>query len=204
MKAKSPFACRLVLLTLTGFALAACGEQPSETSAQTNPEASSQTSSQTASASTSQNVSATTSPVGYTTDIAEATIPDSPVSGEVGGYPFVLEKVERQGVSDIFTLKSENGQTVFVFLFLDKDESLAGKSWKVAKSDHGAGHPHVHLHFKNPDNGERQAESYAKDFVLELQIGDARDGAMPARIYCSVPDDDESYIAGTFELPTNE
>ncbi len=141
-------------------------------------------------------------PPTWTMDLAKMQIPDAPASGKIHGQPFKLEKVQLQGS----VLELRQGKDFFpdlslkIFLKVKEDESLEGKSIRVTSKD-GFGSPQIHMQFRaRPGEGVPVAEIFFDQYEMLLQFGKAQDGALPGKIFVSLPDKSQSFVAGTFAL----
>ena len=118
-----------------------------------------------------------------------------------------FENVHGFDISEPRVAELRQGKDVFpdadinVFLFLKPGESLEGKTYEVAATDEvKVGAPHVHIH--RIPTGEKlpKGMAYPNKFAMKLEFGKAKDGKIPGKIYVCLPDEQKSYVAGTFAI----
>jgi hypothetical protein len=133
----------------------------------------------------------------WTLVLAEAKIPDAPVSGAVHGFGFKLERATIQGGK----LDLRQGAKwppdvgVSIHLFADRAEDLAGKT--VVLESTRTNSPRLFLRWKNPDD-KAQSKEYRKGYAARVEFGPVTNNRLPGKIYLAAPDDAKSYAAGTF------
>jgi len=142
-------------------------------------------------------------PAGWTMNLAKMKIPDTPVAGKLCGLDFKPEAIKWEPTVKTVKLVIGKGvipeQSITLFFFLKKDESLENRTYEVSDKKLGAGAPHVHWRSKQPD-GKAKFSSAAGRYSMKLEFGTKSEGEIPVRIYLSLPDEDKSWIAGTFKL----
>ncbi len=136
-------------------------------------------------------------------DLSAEDFPEQPAAGKVHGFEFVAGNVSVQnGVITFHQSGGHHPAQVVIFTFLKNGESLAGKSWDISvgvPDDPDSTKPRVNLRWKNGKNFKSSA--YADGYALKLEFTDAQpDGEIPGNIYLCLPDDERSYVAGSFTL----
>ena len=141
-------------------------------------------------------------PPAWTMELAKMQIPEAPVIGKIHGQPFKLEKVELQGS----VLELRQGKDFFpdlalkIFLPLKADESVEGKTIRVTSKD-GFSSPQIHKQYRGkPGEGLPETEFITEKYAMLLQFGKAQDGAISGKIFVSLPDKSQSFVAGSFTL----
>ncbi len=130
-------------------------------------------------------------------------VPDAPVAGTIHGQAFAYQDASieqgiltiRQGEDFFADLK------VTLFLFLEDDEHVPeGRSWDVnCEGSWGAGDPHIHVSWRDDDQGVPQSESKTCDYRLYLKLGEeTEDKRLPGELLVRIPGLDTE-IAGHFE-----
>ena len=133
----------------------------------------------------------------WTLNVAEAQIPDAPVSGAVHGFGFKLERAVIQGGR----LDLRQGPKwppdvgLSIHLFADRAEDLAGKTVVLESTRTNA--PRVFLRWKNEDD-KAQTKEYRKGYAARVEFGPVTNNRLTGKIYLATPDDTKSYAAGTF------
>jgi len=141
----------------------------------------------------------------WTSDLSKMKAPDAPVSGKIQGLDFTMEAVKYEPSSS--TLSFRQGKNLFpdaeitVFLFLKEDESPEGKIFEMAIDVPISAHqPHVHIERSFPNKKLPTVLAYSSKYAMKLQLGAKKDGKVPGTIYVCLPDDDKSFVAGTFSV----
>ena len=141
-------------------------------------------------------------------NLTTAQFPDHPAAGRISGQDFTVERASVQG--GIITLRQGQDflpdRSMTIFTFMKEGESLAGKTYDLspANSDLFTGtKPHIHISWKPEGATSSTNKGYTTGYALKLQLGAASaDGTIPAKIYACLPDDQKSYVAGTFDITT--
>jgi hypothetical protein len=125
----------------------------------------------------------------WTLDLRKMNAPDQPLTGTLFGVPFTptvqlqntgLDLVSGRDRIHMF-LTPRPGKRVYTY-------SAAGRANRPAI--------HIHVSSANPP----RATAYTNGYAMRLEFGKEKDGLMPARMYLCLPDDQKSFIAGTFTL----
>lgn len=126
-------------------------------------------------------------------------IPEYPVSGQIHGEDFTVDTVKIEG--GILTLRKGKDflpdQATLIFLFLPKDEKLDGKTYHITR-DQGYGVPHVHIKWRVSGKDVPETDMFMRDYAMRLEFGRMENGKIPGKLYLSLPDKMQSYMAGTF------
>lgn len=131
---------------------------------------------------------------GWTTDLSQMTFPDQPCSGKVHGEDFVLKSAVFRGSS--LKLTSDSGLVVQV---LGLKGGIAGRSFENSPSD-DAGSLRVGISWQ--DEEAVQTTMFGSGYSLKLEFGQAVKRRIAGKIYVCLPDDTESFVAGSFEVRT--
>jgi len=129
---------------------------------------------------------------GWSSDINKVSFPDQPVGGKLHGMDFNLKSAILRGAS--LRLTSENGPELDVF---GLDGPVEGQSYQIQTGDAGA-NPHIKMTWN--EGGVVQSATFAKDYGMKLQFGQAKNRRLSGKIYLCLPDNSKSWVAGTFEL----
>ena len=134
----------------------------------------------------------------WTMNLAAARIPDAPVVGRIHGKEFSLSRATVQGG----TLSFRQGPKwppdlgVTIQLFARQGEDLAGQVVTIDASRPNP--PKLTLRWKD-DQAKAGSRIIREGYALRLEFGKAAKGRLPGRIYLGTPDEEHSWIAGTFE-----
>jgi hypothetical protein len=130
------------------------------------------------------------------------TAPDKPAAGKLLGGDFKIEKAELGGG----VLKLRQGKEFFadaeviIFLFLKPGESVESKSYQVAADDKGGEKPHVYIKRIPPGEKLPAGPGFTSGYAMKLEFGKAKEGKIPGKIYVCLPDEQKSFVAGTFTI----
>ena len=145
---------------------------------------------------------------GWTLDLTDATIAETPVAGRISGMAFKAQSVEMEGSDLTFRQGVPPQYQAFRLNLRDSAASRRGQQINFTDASRFSGQTIVvtgkggffelpRLDLWSPGLGSH-AEPNAK-YVMRLELGEYKDGKMPGRIYLCVLDRDKSFIRGKFE-----
>jgi hypothetical protein len=132
-------------------------------------------------------------------DLTGTAFPEATVMGRIHGTNFVCERVTLQGG----TLSFRQGRSgsaelgLSVQLPAHHGEELSSRLFVVATNVIEQP-PKVTLRWKNEEQ-RTVTRNFASDYAMKLQFGGAANGRMPGKIYICLPDEEKSYVVGTFD-----
>jgi len=130
---------------------------------------------------------------GWTMDVANATIPDNPVSGQIHDANFQLKRaIFRNG--NLKFISADGQESVLIH---NLGGSLENKSLEFQTAS-GADAPNIEIAWQ--DDGENKTETFQDGYAMELKFDEAKGRRIPGKIYLCLPDDSKSYIAGSFTV----
>jgi len=146
-------------------------------------------------------VDTTPDAAGWTLQLKSASIPAGPVTGRIKGRDFNSEKASlengflsfRQGADFFADLEMS------VVLFVNIPAELSGKTFTVPKQESG-GNPHIWMKWKPTGKDVPEQKSWMDGYAMQLEFGRMLNGKLPGKIYLCVPDEEKSFIRGTFEV----
>jgi len=122
-------------------------------------------------------------------------IPDTPAAGRIHGQDFLAERAVIQNGS--LALRTGNRGAVEFGVTINLSgaapETLSGRTITVTSQSVQAAP--VTLHWK--DSGQ-QAKEYDAGYAMRLEFGALTRNRLPGKIYLCLPDDEKSYVLGTF------
>ena len=139
---------------------------------------------------------------GWTLQLKGVSIPEGPVNGRIKGGNFISEKTSLQGG----LLKFAQGADIApdlemdVVLLVQLSGQLSGKTFTVPNKEPG-GSPQVSMKWKQAGKDALEENSWMEGYAMKLEFGKALNGKLPGKIYLCVPDEEKSFIRGTFEVP---
>lgn len=135
----------------------------------------------------------------WTMDLTKAVIPSATASGRIRGFPFTCERAVLTGGS--LYLRQRSGWPpdlgVTVALFAKLGEELSGKTIEVLP-DRLPPIPKVTVRWKT-DGPKSSSQSYVTGYLLKIVFGQAEGGRIRGKIYVALPDEEKTYVAGTFD-----
>lgn len=133
----------------------------------------------------------------WTLNLAKARIPDAPVSGAVRGFGFKLDRAVIQGGR----LDLRQGPKwppdvgVSLHLYGERTEDLAGRTVVLEATRTNA--PRLILRWKDSQDRVTTKE-YRKGYAARVEFGSVSSNRISGKIFIAVPDENKSYVAGTF------
>jgi hypothetical protein len=128
--------------------------------------------------------------------LAAVNFPDMPAAGRIHGQDFLGERAYLQ--NGTLTLRQGTKGAVDFGLVINfsgvQAEALAGKSFNITTNAPLAAH--VALRWKETDQVLK--DNFETGYALRLEFGEVAKNRLPGKIYFCAPDDDKSYVAGTF------
>jgi DNA-directed RNA polymerase subunit RPC12/RpoP len=137
---------------------------------------------------------------GWTMKLTGVEMPSSAVAGRIHGKPFKVEKV----VWERGWLKFVEGKDVIadremdVVLFEGDVRRLSGRTFTVPNQTAGV-NPRLFLRWKEAGADMPNQATYTDSYALRLEFGALAGGTLPGKIYLCLPDQEKSFLAGTFE-----
>ena len=133
-------------------------------------------------------------------DVTKAKAPDTPAKGKIKGTDFTVEKATLQG-GGILVLRQ--GKEFFadlelmIFTFEHDEEKLPGKTFKFDAAPVGAS-PHIHMKWRENGKNIPSSKVFMSKYSLTLEFGKPTKKGLPGTIYLCLPDEEKSFVAGTF------
>ncbi len=135
----------------------------------------------------------------WTLELTNLTIPEAKAVGSIHGSGFFCESATLQGGA--LTLRQGKSWPpdlgITIRLFAEQGEELSGKTIQIT-SGREPPLPKITLRWKN-EQQEAKTLSINEGYAMKLAFGQADKGRMPGRIFICLPDDEKSFVAGTFE-----
>lgn len=127
-------------------------------------------------------------------------IPAQPVTGRLRNAAFTPELAEID--SGVLTLRQGKGALdteVTIYLYTKPWEVPAGRSFKLMSPAAAPDAPHVRIRWHDDGQNAPRQREYAEKYTLVLEFGQEKDKKLPGKLFLSLPDEDKSQLAGTFE-----
>ena len=133
-------------------------------------------------------------------DLANARFPERPASGKIHGTDFTVEMAIFQGSTLILVQTNGSPRGFTLTVPLKGGETLSGKTLEVASTATNVTQPRVVMSWKDPVVTNPGIENYAKGYAMKLEFGAGAGGKIPGKIFLCVPDMQQSFVAGDFQI----
>jgi hypothetical protein len=136
--------------------------------------------------------------INWTMDISEATIPEETAVGSIHSSGFFCERATLQG-GHLTLRQGRSGPAdlgITVQLFAHEGEELSGKTVEI-QPDRAPPLPKIVLRWKD-EQQKAVTRNVNNGYALKVAFGEAASGRIPGKIYISLPDENKSFVAGTF------
>jgi hypothetical protein len=137
--------------------------------------------------------------ISWNLELSNLTIPDEKAVGSIHGSGFFCESATLQG-GQLTLRQGRSGPAdlgITIKLFAQQGEELSGKTIQIS-ADREPPLPKVTLRWKD-DQQQARTRSINDGYAMKLAFGQADKGRMPGRIFICLPDEEKSFVAGTFE-----
>lgn len=134
----------------------------------------------------------------WTLNLAAAKIPAAPVAGQINGQRFAMQRAMIKGGMLVLWQgpKWPPDAGMAVDFFARQAEDVAGKTVIVEAARTNA--PLLLVRWKD-EQGELVTQHYHEGYALRVEFGPIAGLRLPGKIYLAAPDDEKSYLAGTFD-----
>lgn len=133
----------------------------------------------------------------WTLKLAGIKMPDTPASGSVHGFGFKLDRAVIQGGRlDLRQgLKWPPDVGISLHLFAERPEDLAGRTVVLEATRTNA--PRLILRWKDAQD-QALTKEYRRGYAARVEFGSVSSNRLAGKIFIAVPDENKSYVAGTF------
>jgi DNA-directed RNA polymerase subunit RPC12/RpoP len=136
--------------------------------------------------------------INWTMDLSEASIPEATAVGSIHASGFYCERATLQG-GHLTLRQGRSGPAdlgITVQLFAHEGEELSGKTVEI-QPDRAPPLPKIVLRWKD-EQQKAATRNINNGYALKVAFGEAASGRIPGKIYISLPDENKSFVAGTF------
>jgi len=129
-------------------------------------------------------------------NLAKVTVPDAPVAGRLHGRDFIAGRVAFQNGTLVVRaeLRGPMESGVMISFPGTQPEALSGHTINVTTNVAKAARVTVRWQ----DDSGAQKENYEAGYALRLEFGQLANNRLPGKIYLCLPDEEKSYLLGTF------
>lgn len=134
----------------------------------------------------------------WTLNLAAAKIPELPVAGQINGQSFAVQRTTLRGGMLILWqgAKWPPEAGMAVEFFAKQAEELAGKTILIEAAQSNA--PRLMVRWKD-EQGQSVTQEFQAGYALRVEFGELAGTRLPGKIYLAAPDEEKSYLAGTFD-----
>jgi DNA-directed RNA polymerase subunit RPC12/RpoP len=126
-----------------------------------------------------------------------AAIPDSAAAGRIHGRNFICERAIWDG--DTLTMRmparDPTDLGLSIYLYTNQTAGLAGQAVSITSDTTNA--PRVRLRWRE-DQQKNKTQDFHAGYALQIEFGQPAGNRLPGKMYLCTPDDEKSYVAGTF------
>ena len=140
-------------------------------------------------------------PAVWTLDLGARTLPNYKAKGSIAAAEFVVDaaRVDNRSVLSLIQGTGPIPDREFIiYLLLQPGDSLEGQKFNVTPEEK-TGVPPVLKRWRTDPNHGLLSRNFPNGYGMRLEFGLTNSGKLPGKIYLSVPDDEHSFVAGTFE-----
>jgi hypothetical protein len=141
-------------------------------------------------------IPASSNNVAWSLNLADAAFPESTPAGKIRGEYVLCNRSTLTGGALGFrqTTRGMPDLSVTVYFFAKQPEDLRGRKISVETND--APVPKVVVRWK--EGKDTRSQSFTNGYALKAELGEINGNHIPGRVYLSLPDEDRTHIAGTF------
>ncbi len=131
-------------------------------------------------------------------------IPEGRVNGKIGGTNFAVESVRIETAGTARVLRLTQGpiaapeRQLLIYLHPKAGDDVAGQSWTVSKDMTGSAVPQIRKEWKTDPKFAPKTATIFNGYAMKLEIGEATNGTISGRLFVSLPDPEQSVVAGAF------
>ena len=132
-------------------------------------------------------------------DLGSATIPETPAAGRIHGQNFLCDRASLSTNGTLTIRAGTRGQTelgLTINFSGARADALAGQSINITTNADKAAR--VTLRWR--EGGENKRQSFDDGYAMRLEFGPDINNRITGKIYLCAPDDEKSYVAGTFNF----
>jgi len=133
-------------------------------------------------------------------------ISDGKANGSISGTHFVVEnaRLTKTANGHLLSLSEGSGPSPMhefqVFLRLGATDTVTNHTWSITPEMTGASVAPVVKRWKTDPRFAPQSKTFSSGYALQLEMGTpGEDGQIPGKIFLSLPDQEQSVVAGTFK-----
>jgi hypothetical protein len=136
---------------------------------------------------------------GWNLDLSVADFPDRDASGKIHSVNFTVEAALFSGSSVVLQQTNGSSRIMQLASLLKPGESFANLSLNIATNDTNR-IPKITLAWRDAGAAKAGNQIFTNGYAMKLEFGSISNGVLPGRIYLSLPDPEQSYVGGNFEI----
>ncbi len=132
-------------------------------------------------------------------DLSKEAIPDKPAAGKINGEDFIVEKATfSDGELILWQSGAEPNKDDRKFSIFGFKDKVDGKTFSMKPGQDVTGLSAV-LRYRKEGEDFAVPTTYSNGYSMKLEFGTAKDGKIPGKIHLRLPDEERSFVIGTFE-----
>lgn len=132
-------------------------------------------------------------------DVSKQPIPDKSAIGKIKGKEFIMEKATfSDNELTLWQSGGESNKDDRVFEITGFQDAVDGKTFSMKPGQDATGLSAV-LRYRKEGEDFAMPENYLNGYSMKLEFGTAKDGKIPGKIHLRLPDEEGSFVIGTFE-----
>ena len=133
----------------------------------------------------------------WSLNLGGATFPQLPATGKVHDRGFTCQRAILQG--NALALSQNSGSAELIVNVYFPNDGVPDKEIRVfnVRTNHAGNRPQVALRWR--EGNSRGTQTFTNGYAMKLELAQAVDDRIPGKIYLCLPDDSQSFIAGTFD-----
>jgi len=135
----------------------------------------------------------------WSLELTNLNFPEGNAVGSIHGTGFVCDRATLQG-GNLTLRQGHSGPVeaaVSIVFFAQQGEELSGKTIEIP-ADREPPLPKVTLRWRD-DQQQEIRKNIAGGYALRVAFGEVASGRMPGKIFICLPDENKSFVAGSFE-----
>ena len=133
----------------------------------------------------------------WSLNLGDALFPGSTASGKIHDREFICQRAILQ--SSALALSQNSGSSelaVDVYLPTGGDPGQEGRSFDV-RTNHAGARPRITLRWR--EGSLHGSQTFSNGYAMKLELAQSAADKAPGKIYLCLPDDSQSFVAGTFD-----
>ncbi len=131
-------------------------------------------------------------------NLGAAVIPDATAAGRIHGRNFICARAIWDGGTLTLRMPARDPTDLglSIYLYTNKTAGLGGQAVSITSNTTNA--PRVRLRWREDQQKNNKTKDFHAGYALQIEFGQPAGNRLPGKMYLCTPDDEKSYVAGTF------